>query len=90
MVTDEEPSALCPPGQPLDNVYALGDCCADLDRPLPALAQAGGASATGHTRATVAGLQDPDIGHLEPPHALLAAPALNRWRSSRVGTWRRG
>lgn len=40
MVTDEESSELGPPGSPLGNVFALGDCCADLDNPLPALAQA--------------------------------------------------
>ena len=26
---------------PVDHIYALGDCCADPDRPLPALAQVG-------------------------------------------------
>ncbi len=39
---DEEPSDLHKAGSAVPGVYALGDCCADLDHPLPALAQVGG------------------------------------------------
>ncbi len=42
MQQDEEDTDLHKDWAPVPNVYALGDCCADLDRPLPALAQAGG------------------------------------------------
>ena len=42
MLQDEESDGLGAPGTPVEGVYALGDCCADLDRPLPALAQVGG------------------------------------------------
>lgn len=41
LVQDEEPSDLHKAGDPVPHVYALGDCCADLDQPLPALAQVG-------------------------------------------------
>ena len=39
LVQDEEPSDLHKAGSPVEGVFALGDCCADLDHPLPALAQ---------------------------------------------------
>ncbi|KAL4421702.1 hypothetical protein ABPG77_010646 [Micractinium sp. CCAP 211/92] len=39
MQQDEEDTDLHKDWAPVPNVYALGDCCADLDRPLPALAQ---------------------------------------------------
>ncbi|GAB4820804.1 hypothetical protein N2152v2_007850 [Parachlorella kessleri] len=39
MVQDEEPSDLHKAGSVVPSVFALGDCCADLDHPLPALAQ---------------------------------------------------
>ena len=41
MVQDEEPSDLLKAGNAVPSVFALGDCCADLDHPLPALAQVG-------------------------------------------------
>ena len=41
MQQDEEDTDQHKDWAPVHNVYALGDCCADLERPLPALAQAG-------------------------------------------------
>ena len=40
MTEREEDAQLHPSWEPVQNIYALGDCSADLDRPLPALAQA--------------------------------------------------
>ena len=39
ILQDEEAGGPAPLGVPVPGVYALGDCCADLDSPLPALAQ---------------------------------------------------
>ena len=39
MTEREEDAQLHPSWEPVQNIYALGDCSADLDRPLPALAQ---------------------------------------------------
>lgn len=42
MRQDEEDTDEHKDWQPVPGVYALGDCCADLCRPLPPLAQARG------------------------------------------------
>lgn len=42
MQQDEEDTDQHKDWVPAPRVYALGDCCADLERPLPALAQARG------------------------------------------------
>jgi hypothetical protein len=44
IVVDEEDFDTNQRLEPLPNVYSLGDCCANLETPLPALAQAWGIS----------------------------------------------
>lgn len=39
ILQDEEAGGPAPLGAPIPGVFALGDCCAELDSPLPALAQ---------------------------------------------------
>ena len=43
MRQDEEDTEQHRDWQPVDGIYALGDCCAQAESPLPALAQARGA-----------------------------------------------
>ncbi len=42
MQQDEEDTNQHKSWTPVGDIYALGDCCADPDRPLPALAQVRG------------------------------------------------
>ena len=74
---DEEDTEIHHQWQPAGRVYALGDCCADPDKPLPALAQVGGGQHARHQtrccekrRGVSPGrVEGPALPHSPPAHA---------------------
>ena len=79
--------------QPLDNIYALGDCCANVESPLPALAQASCPITASyfnprHARPGYASCWCPCPS--SPCHGcqpMSAASCCDRLQSSRASTW---